>query len=191
METFPIIKRKDVNKFSEYRTKETILDIYDRMQQAIKTGEPFQTLLDPPPADLSVAHLPMNGMQSADSIWSLSDLLYTKPTISPFRVNITKENFFEGCEESGVALFSLLKHDAHMPEQGKVVIIRHPELKRGTERAGAAIGKFFWIQQRDVESGQLVIMVTLSSKGIPVSLKLSVDDWKTFRPLAVLVKRDV
>ncbi len=33
-----------------------ILEIYDAMNRAIETGEPYQTLLDPPPADPSVAH---------------------------------------------------------------------------------------------------------------------------------------
>ena len=56
METFPIVKRKDVKAHGEYRTKLTILDVYDRMQQAMETGEPYQTLLDPPPADPRVAH---------------------------------------------------------------------------------------------------------------------------------------
>lgn len=49
METFPIVKRKDEAKFGEYRTKRLILDVYDRMQKAIDSGEPYQTLLDPPP----------------------------------------------------------------------------------------------------------------------------------------------
>ncbi len=35
-----------------------ILEIYDAMQQAIETGQPYQTLLDPPPADPRVAHPP-------------------------------------------------------------------------------------------------------------------------------------
>lgn len=58
METFPIVKRKDVKKHGDYRTKLQILDIYDAMQRAIDTGEPYQTLLDPPPADPRVAHPP-------------------------------------------------------------------------------------------------------------------------------------
>ena len=49
METFPIVKRKDEEQYGEYRTKLQILDIYDRMQHAIDTGELYQTLLDPPP----------------------------------------------------------------------------------------------------------------------------------------------
>jgi hypothetical protein len=49
METFPIVKRKDEAAFGEYRTKRLILDVYDRMQKAMDSGEPYQTLLDPPP----------------------------------------------------------------------------------------------------------------------------------------------
>jgi hypothetical protein len=56
METFPIVKRKDEQKYGEYRTKEHILEIYDAMQRAIDTGQPYQTLLDPPPANPRVAH---------------------------------------------------------------------------------------------------------------------------------------
>jgi len=58
METFPIVKRKDEAAHGEYRTKRVILEIYDAMQQAIETGQPYQTLLDPPPADSRVAHPP-------------------------------------------------------------------------------------------------------------------------------------
>ena len=56
MGTFPIVKRKDEAAHGDYRTKLQILKIYDAMRRAIDTGEPYQTLLDPPPADPSVAH---------------------------------------------------------------------------------------------------------------------------------------
>ena len=49
METFPIVKRKDVERYGSFRTKELILDIYDAMAGAIRTGESYQTVLDPPP----------------------------------------------------------------------------------------------------------------------------------------------
>ena len=38
-----------INAHSRYRTKRLILECYDAMQQAIDTGEPYQTVLDPPP----------------------------------------------------------------------------------------------------------------------------------------------
>ena len=49
MDTFPIVKRKDEAAHGHYRTKDTILKIYDAMQRAIATGQPYQTLLDPAP----------------------------------------------------------------------------------------------------------------------------------------------
>lgn len=61
METFPIVRRKDIARTQikndsgeittegRYITKDTILEIYDQMQQAIDTGTPFQTRLDPLP----------------------------------------------------------------------------------------------------------------------------------------------
>ncbi|MCC6697942.1 MAG: N-6 DNA methylase [Candidatus Hydrogenedentes bacterium] len=49
METFPIVKRKDEAAHGYYRTKDTILQIYDAMQRAIATGQPYQTLLNPTP----------------------------------------------------------------------------------------------------------------------------------------------
>jgi len=56
MGTFPIVKRKDEAAHGEYRTKRVILEIYDAMQRAMDSGEPYQTRLDPPPADPRVAH---------------------------------------------------------------------------------------------------------------------------------------
>jgi len=57
METFPIVKRKDEQNYSEYHTKRVVLEIYDAMAETIRTGKPYRTLLDPPPADPCVAHL--------------------------------------------------------------------------------------------------------------------------------------
>ena len=58
METFPIVKRKDEEAFGTYRTKETILDIYDQMQAAIDTGVPYKTPLNPPPGPPKVWPIP-------------------------------------------------------------------------------------------------------------------------------------
>ena len=50
MDTFPITRRKDENTFSgNYHTKQFILEIYDAMQEAIHTGVPYTSRLDPPP----------------------------------------------------------------------------------------------------------------------------------------------
>lgn len=40
----------------EVHTKRVILEIYDAMVEAERTGVPYQTRLDPPPADPRAAH---------------------------------------------------------------------------------------------------------------------------------------
>ena len=74
METFPIVRRKDETRHGEYRTKSVILDIYDAMQSATATGEPYRTRLDPPPGDPSCCHRPRVGVADlvsvADGEWA-------------------------------------------------------------------------------------------------------------------------
>ena len=61
MDTFPIVRRKDEERFNrEYRTKRVILEIYDAMDDSIRTGRPYQTRLDPPPGDPRCCHPPRN-----------------------------------------------------------------------------------------------------------------------------------
>lgn len=49
METFPIVKRKDLAAHGSFRTKEAIVSIYDAMAQAIASGTEYETVLSPPP----------------------------------------------------------------------------------------------------------------------------------------------
>ncbi len=55
-DTFPIVKRKDEDRYGEHLTKRVILEIHDEMVPAMATGEPYRIRLDPPPADPRVAH---------------------------------------------------------------------------------------------------------------------------------------
>jgi hypothetical protein len=47
MESFGAFRKNDRLRFD--RTKELILEIYDAMTEATRTGKPYQTVLDPPP----------------------------------------------------------------------------------------------------------------------------------------------
>lgn len=63
METFPIVKRKDIDAHGHYRTKDRILELYDTLQTCLATGQPFTSSLNPPPGppinpDGSFASLP-------------------------------------------------------------------------------------------------------------------------------------
>ena len=63
METFPIVKKKDIAAHGVYRTKERIIALYDQLQLCLATNTPFVSALTPPPgpptnADGSFAALP-------------------------------------------------------------------------------------------------------------------------------------
>jgi hypothetical protein len=89
MDTFPITRRKEEQQYGEYRIKRVILEIYDAMAEAQRTGTPYQTRLDPPPADPRVAHPPMEQpvalpsprvtlgqlAQFAAAVWATPDLV--------------------------------------------------------------------------------------------------------------------
>ena len=56
LDTFSSIRRKDDAAYDKHRTKRVILEIHDDMTEANCTRTPYQTHLDPPPADPRVAH---------------------------------------------------------------------------------------------------------------------------------------
>ena len=58
LETFPIVRRRDIQKYGDYRTMLMIMDIYNKMKTAMETGEPYQTLYDPQNANPTVTDSP-------------------------------------------------------------------------------------------------------------------------------------
>jgi hypothetical protein len=55
METFQTesggLKNNDIAKYGTYRTKDLILDVYDRMSAADDADVPYETTIAPPPGD--------------------------------------------------------------------------------------------------------------------------------------------
>jgi hypothetical protein len=56
MDTFPITRRREEQQFNEYRTKRIILEVYEAMANAQLAGVPYQSQLNPPPADPRCCH---------------------------------------------------------------------------------------------------------------------------------------
>lgn len=52
MDQFPIVRQKDEQAHGCYRTKDRILEIYDALLAAQRSGRPFQTQLEPPPGEV-------------------------------------------------------------------------------------------------------------------------------------------
>ncbi len=53
-----ISRRKDEEKCGESHTNRMIVESYNAMPESIRTGHPYQTRLDPPPADPRCCHPP-------------------------------------------------------------------------------------------------------------------------------------
>ena len=58
LDTFLGVRREDEANHGEYRTKRTVLEIYDAIRASNTTGDPYRTRLDSPPADPSRCHPP-------------------------------------------------------------------------------------------------------------------------------------
>jgi hypothetical protein len=59
MDTFPIVKRKNEEKFNgDYRTKRVILETYDALVEATRTGQAYESRLSPVPASFRCMHAP-------------------------------------------------------------------------------------------------------------------------------------
>ncbi|MGD0358596.1 MAG: N-6 DNA methylase [Terracidiphilus sp.] len=128
MDTFPIVKRKDEEKWGEYRTKRVILEIYDAMAEAARTSIPYQTRLSPPPADAAVAHpWPEEIIQvAAVSKDAFTDIAALPDEVWATPVGVTPDN---------VALFSLIDvlqaiGEAADPEKVRLaaILVRKPVL---------------------------------------------------------------
>jgi hypothetical protein len=63
MDTFRVWREKEEKLCGEYRTKRVILEIYDELQRAMESGEPYRTRLEPGPADAAVAHVGRGGVE--------------------------------------------------------------------------------------------------------------------------------
>ena len=83
MDTFPIVKRRDEEVYGSFRTKATILEIYDALTESIRTGKPYQTRINPPPGppcDMEGHFIPMEQWDSNN--WP-SHIHRPRPTAEP------------------------------------------------------------------------------------------------------------
>jgi hypothetical protein len=51
IDSFVVLRKYEESDHGEFRSKRVILEIYDAMTKAMSTGVPYQSQLDPPPAD--------------------------------------------------------------------------------------------------------------------------------------------
>ena len=77
--------------------------------------------------------------------------------------------------------------ESAMPKKNTVVIVKHPELVRGEFNAMVACGKIYWQKQMSSEGEDPTVLVTVRGEGKPAQVRLTLEEFKKFRPTAVIV----
>jgi hypothetical protein len=93
LETFPIVRRRDEQSYGEYRTKRLVLELYDQMIQAIQNGLPYQSRLDPPPANPRVAHpFPRIAVATAEQREKAETVTFVQLVLQEWGQPVLREN---------------------------------------------------------------------------------------------------
>jgi hypothetical protein len=187
MDTLSSVCRKDEENYNEYRTKRVILEIYEAMQEAIRTGKPYQTRLDPPPADPRCCHPAHDGSLAPGSSWQLSDLMMDLLPRDPFSFQPPLE--LKGDMKGASWICRVLRATDPLPKQDEWVVIRHPALMKGGSPCGIALGRFRYQHQKDTQTGEAFVHVTLRGMHPPAELNVSDKEWTCFRPLALIEQK--
>jgi len=206
LETFPIVKRKDIEENGHYRTQEAILEIYDAMAEAVRTGQPYQTRLDPPPGPPadglpvwkpgqpkpanwpSHIHPPRGCRATPTDEWRLSDLADDTTLPRSFKLVLEEHEAGNGVERRWKC--KRTTNADPLPERDTWVLIRHPDLKRGATSFPVALGKWTYQELTDASTREPVIVVTLRGPVPPAQVRIPLAEWSSFRPLAVLEPLD-
>jgi hypothetical protein len=56
LDSFTVLRKYEERDHNEFRTKRLVLEIYDAIADAMRSGQPYRTRLDPPPADPRCCH---------------------------------------------------------------------------------------------------------------------------------------
>ena len=193
LDTFSIVKRKDEEKYGTYRTKDTILEIYDELKAAMDSRQTYQTRLDPPPGppigkdgkfvryeDIASnppphIHLPRNA-KPPNNEWQLADLAREFPRGS-FKVRASM---------TGAALNAKSAKPASL-SSGCHVVVAHPELKRGQSKVPVAMGRVTAIANRtDAGSGESFVYLAIQDGNGVTELRVPTKEWNSFEAIGVI-----
>jgi hypothetical protein len=177
LDTFSLVRQADEQKYGRYRTKEQVLVVYDALAEASRTGQPYRTPLDPPPADPRCCHAARDGSLAPGAVRTLADLMTGAPTTS-FRLRLSEVDIGPGQP----TLWTCRPVDGNgpPPPEETWVVVKHAGLLRGSTPVAIAAGR---LALNPIANGMEVL---LKGATPPARLRLSAREWDTFQPLAVL-----
>lgn len=196
MDTFPIVRRKDEDKYKgDYRTKRVILEIYDAMQEAIRTGKPYQTRLDPPPGPPQDAdgkfipyaqiadnppphiHLPRGAAAGGGVTLQLSDLAARFP-VEPFLLRLSTRRDAKAQRVRPVRTADIQAADR--------VVLASAKLRNAGTPLPAAIGKLRVEARTDAGDGSSYLLVTVRGEDGTAQARFSEHEWRSLTTIGVV-----
>ena len=93
----------------------------------------------------------------------LFDLLSTEVTEATARIKLPKDIQQSLKLPSQIAEFRFLNADDEMPKKNTIVIVKNDNLKKGDQEYRLACGKILWSKQKDVDSGESGVLVSIRS----------------------------
>jgi hypothetical protein len=177
MDTFPIVREHDEETHGRYRTKEQILAVYDALAEASRTGRPYQTPLDPPPADPRCRHAAPDGSLAPGAVRTLVDLMSGVPTTS-FPLRLSEVDI--GPDQPKLWTCHPTSEKELPPPEETWIVVKHSGLLRGSTSLAIAAGR---LALNPIAEGMEVF---LKGATPPARLRLTAGEWAAFRPLAVL-----
>lgn len=183
---------------SEYRTKKVILEIYDAMQNAMVTGNPYQSPLDPPAGPPEkplpewmpgkpqpegwLTHIhPPKGCESQEPK-TLAELASKEELTLPLILTVEKEKRAKGFG----AQFTAKVWKGASPQEGDLILLHHPEMIRNDETAPLGVGILEIRKTTDPETGADKIQLTLKRLIPPFQVLIDPEDIEEIRTLAAL-----
>ena len=196
MDAFPIVRRKDEETYGEYRTNRVILEIYDAMQGAIRTGQPYQTLLDPPPGPpveangnfasyLDIAddppphiHLPRDAVSGSNVALQLPDLGTHFPD-QPFRLRLNTGADARVLRVRPVRTSDLAAEDT--------VVLASPNLQHQGAPVQAAVGRLRVESRTDAADGSTYLLVSVRGDDGMSQARFSEAEWQGLATVGVVM----
>jgi hypothetical protein len=196
MDSFPIVRRKDEEKYDgDYRTKRVILEIYDAMQEAIRTGRSYQSRLDPPPGPPRDAesnfvryaqiadnppphiHLPRDAATNGSVARQLSDLS-TRFPIAPFLLRLGASGTARTLRVRPVKTADIQVTDR--------IVLSSPKLQCSGAAVPAAVGRLRVESRTDAGDGSSYLLVTVRGDDGNAQARFSEEEWRDLTTVGVV-----
>jgi len=194
MDSFPIVARKDEQAYGNFRTRQTILQIFDEMTRCRTEGREYVSPLDPPPGppldeDGNPSPLedvltdPPPHIHLSDELLSKAQVLHLGDLVrvfppTPFRLQMGTASGARRVQVTPTPTAELVN--------GTTVAMAYSELRVHGQPVAVAFGVLAIEQRTDANTGQPFVHVTIRGEAGTVTARLTHHEWRDMTTIGVV-----